>query len=144
MQILERIISEQVVGGDLVQAALSLIRASRFGLFESELVELLTKSPLLPASAALPAVRRCYSPHDPSARRIPAETVSSFQNINKTLLLAKNLFSSYSVLFSYFYYCINGIHVRVQYIVLVTIHIHTQYRNTRIRVFVIQSVVRTF
>ena len=47
-QIVKRVISENVAGGELLLAALALIRSSRFGLFEAELLELLAVDPILP------------------------------------------------------------------------------------------------
>jgi hypothetical protein len=64
-----------VAGGNLVQACLSLIRASRFGLFESELVELLAEFPLLPEGSELPVIGKHFILSDRSYKRVPAESV---------------------------------------------------------------------
>lgn len=77
VQVLERVIAENVAGGNLVQACLSLIRASRFGLFEAELVELLAEFPLLPDGAALPVISKQFALADRSFKRVPAESVRS-------------------------------------------------------------------
>ena len=55
-QIVKRVISENVAGGELLLAALALIRSSRFGLFESELLELLAVDPILPAENLYPEI----------------------------------------------------------------------------------------
>lgn len=72
-QVLERVISSAEEGSELVQAALSLICASRFGLLEGELQELLADWPLVPQGAALPSTKRTFvllfSPQ--SEKRIP-------------------------------------------------------------------------
>ena len=53
IQIIERLVQENVAGGEFMLAALALIRSSRFGLFESELVQLLALKPSLPSENQL-------------------------------------------------------------------------------------------
>ncbi len=50
-------IEENVTGGDLLLAALALIRASRFGLYESELIELLAIDPIIPKGNIPPEIK---------------------------------------------------------------------------------------
>lgn len=75
-QIISRVVAESAAGGDLMQAAFSLIRASRFGLVESELLDLLAIEPLLPDGAQLPCITSLHQPLEKTVQKLPMRTVS--------------------------------------------------------------------
>ena len=58
-------------GGELVIATLSLIEVSRFGLLETELLELLSMAPTQPSTGA------AYTAFDGEVHRIPLAKVST-------------------------------------------------------------------
>jgi nephrocystin-3 len=82
-QIVRRIISESTVGGDLTQAAFSLIGCSQFGLTELEMRELLAVEPTLPSESKL-IVSCARSQFDfirisEDDKKLPMHTVSKYK-----------------------------------------------------------------
>ena len=72
-------IEENIAGGKLVAAALALLRASRYGLMDSELVELLPAQRELPDGAVPSEINYKYQSNiDPNQSRINTQTVHSF------------------------------------------------------------------
>lgn len=72
-QALRRVISDSSLG-DLLQAALMLIRCSKSGLTRGELLELLVKEPLIPAGSQL-EFAKSHQPFGQDTKRLPDETV---------------------------------------------------------------------
>ena len=89
---MKRVIEENVVSGELIVAALALLRASRFGLYESELVELLAIEPVLPPGTISPQIKFKI---DSSSNRKQTRITTQIVNFNHNCCLIFKFINKY-------------------------------------------------